>query len=186
MCSSDLIARGVESAAFDGTGSSGQPTGLSSTANVGSVSMTADSPKKEDLVEFWEKVYSANAAGANMKYIGSPAVKALLCKTLDYFGINASGAKATSSVVGGIGADYLCTREGKVEGYDFLMSGLCNSKKLYFGDWSQLVLAFWSGVDLTVDPYTLSTKGAVRLVAFQDCDVLVRHPQAFAIGTALS
>lgn len=182
----DAIARGVEAAAFDGTGTSGQPTGLSATANVGAVSMTAGAPTKEKLVEFWEKVYTANAGGPNMKYIGSPAVKALLCKTLDYFGINASGAKATSSVVGGIGAGYLCTKDGQVEGYDFLMSGLCNSKKLYFGDWSQLVLAFWSGVDLTVDPYTLSTKGALRLVAFQDCDVLVRHPQAFAIGTALS
>lgn len=182
----DAIARGVEAAAFDGTGSSGQPTGLSATANVGSVSMVAGAPTKEKLVEFWEKVYTANAGGPNMKYIGSPAVKALLCKTLDYFGINASGAKATSSVVGGIGAGYLCTKDGQVEGYDFLMSGLCNSKKLYFGDWSQLVLAFWSGVDLTVDPYSLSTKGALRLVAFQDCDVLVRHPQAFAIGTALS
>ena len=89
-------------------------------------------------------------------------------------------------MVGAVGGEFLCTRESRVEGYDFLMSGLCNAKKLYFGDWSQLILAFWSGVDLTVDPYSLSTKGALRLVAFQDCDVLVRHPQAFAIGTAIS
>lgn len=182
----EAIGRAVEAAAFDGTGTNNQPTGLSATIGVGEVTMTADAPTKANLVDFWEKVYTANAAGANMKYIGSPAVKALLCKTLDYFGINATGAKATSNVVGGIGADYLCTREGKVEGFDFLMSALCNSKKLYFGNWSEILMCFWSGIDMIVDPYTYSAKGAWQVTAFQDCDVIVRHPAAFAIGTALS
>ena len=31
-----------------------------------------------------------------------------------------------------------------------------------------------------VDPYTASTTGTVRVVAFQDCDVAVRHPESFA------
>lgn len=183
----DAIARGIEAAAFDGTGSSGQPTGVSATVGINSVSsLTAGAPTHEALVDFWEKIYTANAAGASMKFIGSPAVKALLCKTRDILPFNNTGAKANSSVVGAVGGEFLCTKDGTVEGYEFLMSGLCNAKKLYFGDWSQLILAFWSGVDLTVDPYSLSTKGALRLVAFQDCDVLVRHPQAFAIGTAIS
>ena len=89
-------------------------------------------------------------------------------------------------VVGGIGADYLCTREGKVEGFDFLMSALCNSKKLYFGNWAEILMCFWSGIDMIVDSYTYSAKGAWQVTAFQDCDVIVRHPAAFAIGTALS
>lgn len=183
----DAIARGIEAAAFDGTGSSGQPTGVSATAGINSVSsLTAGAPTHDALVDFWEKIYTANAAGASMKFIGSPAVKALLCKTRDILPFNNTGAKANSSVVGAVGGEFLCTKDGTVEGYEFLMSGLCNAKKLYFGDWSQLILAFWSGVDLTVDPYSLSTKGALRLVAFQDCDVLVRHPRAFAIGTAIS
>jgi HK97 family phage major capsid protein len=183
----DAIARGIEAAAFDGTGSSGQPTGVSATAGINSVSsLTAGAPTHDALVDFWEKIYTANAAGASMKFIGSPAVKALLCKTRDILPFNNTGARANSSVVGAVGGEFLCTKDGTVEGYEFLMSGLCNAKKLYFGDWSQLILAFWSGVDLTVDPYSLSTKGALRLVAFQDCDVLVRHPQAFAIGTAIS
>ncbi len=183
----DAIARGIEAAALDGTGSSGQPTGVSATAGINSVSsLTAGAPTHDALVDFWEKIYTANAAGASMKFIGSPAVKALLCKTRDILPFNNTGAKANSSVVGAVGGEFLCTKDGTVEGYEFLMSGLCNAKKLYFGDWSQLILAFWSGVDLTVDPYSLSTKGALRLVAFQDCDVLVRHPQAFAIGTAIS
>lgn len=182
----EAIGRAVEKAAFDGTGSDNQPMGLANVTGIGSVTMTAGKPTKANLVDFWEKVYTANAAGANMKFIGSPAVKALLCKTLDYFGIDATGAKATASVVGGIGADYLCTREGKVEGFDFLMSALCDAKKLYFGNWSEMMMCFWSGIDMIVDPYTYSSKGAWQVTAFQDCDVIVRHPEAFAIGKALA
>ena len=190
----EALGRAVEAAVFCGTGSSGQPLGLDNwTETVGgnsvgipTVSMTAGAPTHENLVEFWEKVYTANAAGASMKFIGSPAVKALLCKTRDYTPFNNTGAKASSGVVGAVGNEYLCTKDGKVEGYDFLMSGLCNSKKLYFGNWAQIMLAFWSGIDLTVDTASLSKSGGVRVVALQDCDVIVRHRQAFAIGTAIA
>lgn len=188
------IGRAVETAVFSGSGTSGQPLGLDNwTETVGgnsvgipTVSMTAGAPTHEALVAFWEKLYTANAAGASMKFIGSPAVKALLCKTRDYTAFNNTGAKASSGVVGAVGGDYLCTKEGKVEGYDFLMSNLCNAKKLYFGDWSQIMLAFWSGIDLTVDTSSLSKSGGIRVVTLQDCDVIVRHRQAFAIGTAIS
>ena len=190
----EALGRAIETAVFSGTGSSGQPLGLDNwTETVGgnsvaipTVSMTAGSPTHDNLVDFWQKVYTANAARGSLKYIGSPAVKALLCKTRDYTPFNNTGAKASSGVVGAVGSEYLCTKDGKVEGYDFLMSNLCNAKKLYFGDWSQIMLAFWSGIDLTVDTSSLSKSGGVRVVALQDCDVIVRHREAFAIGTAIA
>ena len=182
----EAIGRAVEAAAFDGTGTNNQPTGLSATTGVGAVTMTAGAPTKANLVDFWEKVYTANAAGANMKYIGSPAVKALLCKTLDITTVSNGKSGDLAAIVGGVGAGYLCSKDAKVEGFDFLMSALCNSKKLYFGNWAEILMCFWSGVDMIVDPYTYSAKGAWQVTAFQDCDVIVRHPAAFAIGTALS
>ena len=190
----EAIGRAIEAAVFSGSGASGQPLGLDNwTETIGgdsvaipTVSMTAGSPSHDNLVDFWQKVYTANAARGSLKYIGSPAVKALLCKTRDYTPFNNTGAKASSGVVGAVGSEYLCTKDGKVEGYDFLMSNLCNSKKLYFGDWSQIMLAFWSDIDLTVDTSSLSKSGGVRVVALQDCDVIVRHREAFAIGTAIA
>lgn len=174
------IGRGIDAAGFGGTGSDGQPAGIENTASVGSVSMVAGAPTKANLVEFWEKLATANVNGVK-KFIGSPAVKALLCKTLDYTAI-----LNESATVGGVTSGHYLCENGLVEGYDFLESNLCGSKKLYFGDWSQMILAFWSGIDLTVDTSALSLSGGVRVVALQDCDVMVRHPKAFAIGTALS
>lgn len=178
----DAIGRTVETAAFEGTGTGNQPKGLAGTANVGAVTMVADKPTKANMIDFWAKVYAANAAGGSMKYVMSPLTKALLCKTLDLVTIDDGGSPAKK--VGGVATDYLCTKEGKVEGYDVIMSNLCNAKKIYFGDWSQLMMAFWSGIDMIVDPYSFSNKNALQVSCFQDTDVLVRHPEAFAIGTA--
>ena len=132
------------------------------------------------MVEFWQKLITANVAGRKA-FVASPAVKGLLSKTLDYTAIE----KGDSGIAAVTAGRYLC-EDDKVEGYDIFMSNLCNAKKLYFGDWSNLVLAFWSGIDLTVDPYSLSKSGGLRVVALQDMDIIVRHPEAFAIGTALS
>ena len=49
------------------------------------------------------------------------------------------------------------------------------------GVWNQLIAAYWSGVDILVDPYTGSSSGTVRIVALQDMDVQVRHNEAFAL-----
>jgi len=51
---------------------------------------------------------------------------------------------------------------------------------------SQLVIGLWSGVDLTVDPYTNSTTGAVRIVALQDADIMCRNGQAFSYAANLT
>ena len=185
------IARAVEAAVFSGTGANGQPTGLDNftevvggeTVGIPTVSMTAGAPTHANMVEFWSKIYSANANGERMSYIGSPAVKALLRSTRD---VTVIKNEAGTDNVAAVGTDYLCDSDSRVEGYEFHMSNLCNSKKLYFGDWREIMLAFWSGIDLTVDTASLSLSGGVRVVALQDCDVVIRHRESFAIGTALA
>jgi len=49
------------------------------------------------------------------------------------------------------------------------------------GIWNQLCLAYWSGVDILVDPYTGSNTGTVRVVALQDMDIQTRHNEAFSV-----
>jgi hypothetical protein len=49
-----------------------------------------------------------------------------------------------------------------------------------FGNWNDLLMGFWSGLDLILDPYALATAGGRRIVALQDCDVAVRRAGSFA------
>ncbi len=51
---------------------------------------------------------------------------------------------------------------------------------LIYGAWSNLVIGYWSGVDILANPYSDATKGGLRLHAFLDADVAVRHEEAFA------
>ena len=66
--------------------------------------------------------------------------------------------------------------------------GGTNDKPLaIYGQWSELVIGYWSGVDILVNPYhaDVASKGGVLIHAFLDADVVVREPLAFnfaAIG----
>jgi len=51
---------------------------------------------------------------------------------------------------------------------------------LIFGAWSNLIIGYWSGVDILANPYSDASKGGLRLHAFLDADVAIRHEEAFA------
>lgn len=55
-----------------------------------------------------------------------------------------------------------------------------NLSALIFGNFADLVIGMWGGLDLMVDPYTHSTTGTVRVTALQDVDVGVRNIESFA------
>ena len=52
-----------------------------------------------------------------------------------------------------------------------------------YGDFSNLAIGQWGGIDLTVDPYTKAAAGQVRLVINAYFDAKVLRPEAFAFGT---
>ena len=177
----------LETAGYAGTGADAQPTGITNAAGVNEVTFTPGAPTLAKLVEMWTAIESADAGSESMAWIAQPAVQGLLRQTLDHLAVEESGAGTTINV--GTGRYLLEQLRGEAfcEGYRFLSTTLAPAKKLIFGDFSQLVLALWSGTDITVDPYSLSTKGALRIVALQDCDYLIRHVKAFAVGkTVLS
>jgi HK97 family phage major capsid protein len=49
-----------------------------------------------------------------------------------------------------------------------------------FGDFSQLVYALWTGLDVLVDPYTNGGAGATNIYAHQDFDLQVLRAEAFS------
>ncbi len=55
---------------------------------------------------------------------------------------------------------------------------------LIYGQWAELVIGYWSGVDLLANPYhtDVASKGGVLIHAFLDADVAVREPLGFAVA----
>lgn len=59
-----------------------------------------------------------------------------------------------------------------------------NKSPIIYGQWGELVLGYWSAVDILVNPYhhDVASNGGALMHAFLDADVAVRHPQAFAFA----
>ncbi|MNS67941.1 hypothetical protein D3C72_1012050 [compost metagenome] len=55
---------------------------------------------------------------------------------------------------------------------------------MFFGNFADMIIAMWGGLDLIADPYSLSLKGGLRIVVFQDVDFAVRRVESFAYGSA--
>ena len=177
-------ANGLETAAFQGTGSSGQPTGLCTALNSGATAWS-NAPTFDKIVDLIAAAKTANSYKPSMKFVGNSGVWAKLAKTRD-FEILTDGAD-TPKNVGAIGGStrLLDTATNKVLGRDFVEANLMPNAKLLFGDFTQLTVCLWSGTDIIVDPYANDTNGGLRLVALQDSDILIKRTESFKLATGV-
>jgi HK97 family phage major capsid protein/HK97 family phage prohead protease len=63
----------------------------------------------------------------------------------------------------------------EVEGYPVYCSAAASGKGVLFGDFSDLVIAQWGAVEVTVDPYSQAGNGKVRLVVNAYFDAQLRR-----------
>lgn len=70
--------------------------------------------------------------------------------------------------------------KGKLNGYPVAITSQITAGDVFFGNFADLIIGFWGGLEVLVDPYTNSLSGTVRIVAHQSVDVAVRHPVSFA------
>ena len=57
------------------------------------------------------------------------------------------------------------------------------AKYYIYGDWSNLAIGSWGGIDLTVDPYTKAAAGQIRIVVNCFFDAKMLRESAFAAGS---
>jgi len=157
------IATAIDLGALTGSGSSGQPTGIANTSGINTTTFAAAVPTFAELVAMESAVSNDNALTGSLRYIARPADWGNL-KTVD----KASGFG--QMIVG---------PDGNINGYDVVRSNQVTSGDYYFGNFADLLIGLYGGLDITVDPYALSTSGGVRIVALQTLDVAVRHAVSF-------
>lgn len=163
------IATAMDLAALAGTGSSGQPTGIKTTSGINTVSFGAAVdliPTFAQVVQMETEVAADNALQGNLAYI-LPASMYGALKTVE---------KATNT------AQFVIEPGGTMNGYKAIVSNQCTAGDLYFGNFSDLLVGMWGGLDILVDPYTNSKSGTILIRAIQSMDVAVRHPVSFCLG----
>ena len=161
------IALAIDLSALEGTGSSGQPTGILNTTGVNQVAnFAAANPTFPEVVTLETAVAEDNALSGNLAYI-LPA---------SMYGALKTTPKAANT------AQFVAEPGGTINGYRSIVSNQATAGNLYFGNFSDCLVGFFGGVDIKVDPYSLSTSGGVRIVALAMMDIAIRHAVSFAYG----
>jgi len=157
------IATAIDLGALAGSGTSGQPTGIANTSGINTTTFAAANPTWAEIVAMESAVANDNALNGSLGYI---------CRPAD-FGTLKTTEKATGT------AQFVVSPDNSMNGYNVIRSNQVTSGDFYFGNFADLLIGMYGGLDITVDPYALSTSGGVRIVALQTVDVAVRHAVSF-------
>lgn len=167
-----ILAIAKDAAAINGLGAAGQPAGIMNTTGIGTVTFGAAASWAK-VLSFESTIATSNALKGNPGYLTTPNTR----------GKWKGNQKATNY------PSYLwegTSREdgsGTVNGYPAYATLQVPGDKVIFGNWNDLIVADWAGIDIVVDPYSLSLNGQVRCVVTILTDVGVRHPVSFCVST---
>ena len=160
------LALTIDKAGYYGTGNDFQPKGIANYTGINAVDFTAVQPTWAELVDMETKISLDNADVQAMAYVGNAAFRGH-AKTTEKF----SGAGMT-----------LWEQGGTVNGYRTEITNQVNTGDVFMGNFADLLIGMWGGLDLTVDPYSGSRKGRLRVVVFQDVDFVLRRTESFCLG----
>ena len=173
------MAEGIHLAIIAGDGSGESPTGVMNAAGVTEIdSPTNGADLTWDLVvKLWSAVAGKNALRGNPAYVASAAT----------IGLGMTKSKDA-------GSGRFIVEDGMIGAYPVLMANQMPTEdqgsesdalSLAFGNWEDVILGLWSGLDIMADPFTLAGKRQVRFFVYQDMDIMLRYPEAFARQTGI-
>lgn len=169
------LALAIDLSAFYGTGSSNQPRGIANVAGINAVDFGTDGagagtgqlPSYADVVAMETEIAADNADIGSMAYVLNARMRGHL--------------KTTEKFSGTSGAP-IWEPGNTVNGYRTGVTNQIANGDVIFGNFADLLIGMWGGLDITVDPYTHSQRGRIRIVMMQDVDIAVRRAASFCLG----
>ncbi len=176
-----VVALAIDLASLHGSGSGAEPTGIANTTGVATVAIGANGgdPTWDHIVDLETEVAQDNADVGALAYITNAKVRGKLKRTMrtaTYGDIPIWDPQAGDRPLNG----YPVYVTNQVKSNLTKGSGT-NLSAIFFGNWADLIIAQWGGLEILVDPYTGGASGAVRIIALQDVDIGVRHPESFSV-----
>lgn len=180
MLRSDIeysIVDKLELTAINGTGVGNIPLGLMNNPNVNAISLGANGGAftRATMIAMVAAVMNQNIPLTNPGFA---------------FNVNTAAALMNTKLDAGSGL-FLMNSMDNLAGYKAAVSTNVpgnltkgtgtNLSAAIFGNWRDLLLGQWGGIDLTTDPYTLATEGQVRIIIQTFMDIIAQRPKAFAV-----
>jgi HK97 family phage major capsid protein len=174
----NTFARRIDDAAIEGGATNG-PSGIIANSGTNVVAMGANGAAitYAKVVEMMKAVEEDNAIINSTAFLTNPKVIAAL--------------RTTARQANGVEGNFIMDANQSILGTNVASSTVVpsdlakgtgsNLSAMVYGDFSQIMIGFWSGVDVVVDQSSLSTSGGTRLAFFQDLDVALRYPESFSV-----
>ena len=148
-----LVAKLEQTIFGDAAGTNDKPAGIFYNAEEANPSWSAVCDAEADLTDYL----------GDKRFVMSPSAKSVFKQT------TISGEKSDLRML---------MNGNEVDGYPVSASSNVVDGGYAFGDFKELVVAQWGAIDIVVDPYTLATKNAIRLVINAFFDAKVRRAGA--------
>jgi HK97 family phage major capsid protein len=177
------IADKIEYYAINGSGASGQPTGILTNSDVNNLDISAGTDVAAltwaditDLVKLVEEdngIVNANTLG----FLTNPKVKAKMANTVRVASSDSVMLLNDPwNAIYGYKAEFTNNVPSDLDPGD----GGSDASAMIFGDFSQLMVGLFGAPSIIVDPYTGSKSGDVQISIMQEVDVALRNAISFA------
>lgn len=184
----DDIGLAVDYAAFHGTGTGNQPKGIFAYTAAEGLNFvyasahdgTGAALEYGDIINCETEIATDNADMGRLTFVTNPKVRGQL--------------RETQKAAGTTGEFIWESRGGMTQGllgYRSLVTNQIsrtltqgagnNLSGLVFGNFRDLIVGLWMGIEILTDQYTQAANAAVRLIMHQWGDILIRHPESFVV-----
>ncbi|MFQ5509485.1 MAG: phage major capsid protein [Leptospirillia bacterium] len=175
----NVLATSIDKAAIDGDGASNNPTGILNTTGIGDVALGTNgaAPTWASVLSVINEVAIDNALEDSLGFLTNPNAVKKMRGTVKVASTDSEMIMDDPNMLAG----YALAQSTQAPS-DLTKGTGSSLSALIFGNWADLLIGYWSGVDILVNPYesTVFKKGGVLIHALQDCDITVRHPESFA------
>ena len=178
-----IVGLALQLAGISGPGQNNIPLGVLNLTGVGSVEGGTDggAPTYEHMVDMETAVSNANADVGTLAYLTNSRIRGKLRKTQEFNGTNGKPVWTRGSAPGvGDVLGYNAFVTNSVP-HDLAKGSAANCSAIIFGNWADMLIGMWGGLDLMLDPYAHATSGGKRVIALQDVDIAFRHVESFAV-----
>ena len=156
------VARLIGTTMLKGNASNPTITGLATASGVQTnVIATIASATWANMLNFAAKVEGLEVFG-DLEFVMSAADKATF----------------KSIAKGQYGSGFLC-EDDRIDGHLVHVDGSLSTGEIFFGDFSNIIVGQWGGVELTLDPYRHARSGMVEVIVQLVTDIAVRRANTF-------
>lgn len=174
-----VIGLALDAAGINGSGASNQPEGVLNTTGIGDIAGGTNglAPTWAHIVAIKREVAKDNALlGSPKWFLNSDSIAKLevteRASSTAAFILDADSPRQTMGGFPWCETNQVPNNIAKGSGTDL--------SALLFGNARDCIAGLWGVLDMVVDDSTFSSAGGLRISAFQDADIAVRHASSFS------